>query len=400
MASSTSPTYLDEPLVPPPPGEHSDIAHPPSRAPDLYIAASICLPLIVIFAALRFYAKMIIKKKKTWDDFTCILGLRSQLYQYISRRYLHSQLLDWRTGSIAYVKSAVSGGTFGLHQWDITDRDFSKEQLLLLLITELIYGPCLWFVKLSLFVLYLEIFGLLRWLRYSVYFGIITTGLFYFATMMVFAITCSPKNGYGQTAYLMGLRSPACSRTRPLIEITGAFSVVSDLYLVILPLPAVWSMQLPLRKKIGVSAMFLTGSVACIASILGLYYRVIEINTDDNTWAVLPTWINSDVEMTAGILVCCMPSTAVVLGHSKERFSYLLAKSRRGFSGFITSFSMSHQEKSDSTSNLRPPYDGSRAQDKVQEQYELQKPRSGPEDVWMRDSGGAEHNSCRFCWGR
>ena len=46
-----------------------------------------------------------------------------------------------------------------------------------------------------------------------------------------------------------------------MVVIFGAASVVSDLYLVILPLPAVWSLQLPFRKKIGVSAMFLTGSV-------------------------------------------------------------------------------------------------------------------------------------------
>ena len=68
MASSISLSYLDEPLESPPPGEHSDFVHPPSRARELYTAAGVCIPLIFIFAALRFYAKMVIKKKKTWDD--------------------------------------------------------------------------------------------------------------------------------------------------------------------------------------------------------------------------------------------------------------------------------------------------------------------------------------------
>ena len=41
----------------------------------------------------------------------------------------------------------------------------------------------------------------------------------------------------------------------------GVVSVLSDLYLIILPLPAVWNLQLPLRRKLAVSAMFFTGTV-------------------------------------------------------------------------------------------------------------------------------------------
>ena len=119
----------------------------------------------------------------------------------------------------------------------------------------------MWFIKLSLFVLYLEIFGRLRWLRYSALIGMIITGLFYFASAIIYAVPCSPRNGHNQTAYLQAIVSPQCLTTRPMMVVIGAASVVSDLYLVILPLPAVWSLQLPFRKKIGVSAMFLTGSM-------------------------------------------------------------------------------------------------------------------------------------------
>ena len=81
MASSISPSYLDEPLSPPPAGEHSDFVHPPSRAPEFYIAATICVPLMLIFAVLRFYAKMVIKKKKTWDD--------CESHSYHPSNYMH-----------------------------------------------------------------------------------------------------------------------------------------------------------------------------------------------------------------------------------------------------------------------------------------------------------------------
>ena len=85
--------------------------------------------------------------------------------------------------------------------------------------------------------------------------------------------------------------------------------------------------------------------------------------------------------MTAGILVCCMPSTAIVLGHLKEPVSSFLAKSRKGLSSFFTFFSISHHQNLESTSHLRPHYDDLHAQDKGQKRYEMQKPCLGPEDV-------------------
>ena len=88
------------------------------------------------------------------------------------------------------------------------------------------------------------------------------------------------------------------------------------------------------------------------------------------------------VEMTAGVLICCMPTTAVVLDHFGGPVSSFLAKSRQCFSSFFASGSISHHEKLDSTSNLRPPYGDSSPQDKGHAQYEMQSPLSGPEDAW------------------
>ena len=41
--------------------------------------------------------------------------------------------------------------------------------------------------------------------------------------------------------------------------IQGIFNVVSDFYLLILPIPVVWQLQMPSKRKIGVCAIFMTG---------------------------------------------------------------------------------------------------------------------------------------------
>ena len=88
----------------------------------------------------------------------------------------------------------------------------------------------------------------------------ITTGLFYNASMIAYLVVCAPTDGQSQFAYISALASPRCTQTRrPLAVIQGAVNVISDLYLIILPLPAVWSLQISFRRKISISAIFLTG---------------------------------------------------------------------------------------------------------------------------------------------
>ena len=69
--------------------------------------------------------------------------------------------------------------------------------------------------------------------------------------------------------------------------------------------------------------------------MIGLVYRIDLIRTTDNTWVVIPLWLttsvllsvpkltltakaqSSVVQMTAGLLVCCMPSSAILFKRVK-----------------------------------------------------------------------------------
>ncbi|KAL9593534.1 MAG: hypothetical protein Q9219_007507 [cf. Caloplaca sp. 3 TL-2023] len=124
---------------------------------------------------------------------------------------------------------------------------------------EMIYGPCIWFIKLSLFLLLLEGFGTLRWLRYLVHGGILATGIFHFSITIAIGALCAPKHGNSKLDYLAASNDPKCARNDYLNTWTGIFNIISDFYLLLIPLPAVWTLHLPAKKKVGVSAMFLTG---------------------------------------------------------------------------------------------------------------------------------------------
>lgn len=119
-----------------------------------------------------------------------------------------------------------------------------------------IYGPVIFFVKLALFFLFLHLFGRLRWMRYLVWFGITITGCFYISGIAVVFGLCAPRDG--KTWLEMSL-TPQCRNLEGYGIAQGTMNLVSDFYLLIIPIPAVLSLQLPQKKKLGVIAIFMTG---------------------------------------------------------------------------------------------------------------------------------------------
>lgn len=66
--------------------------------------------------------------------------------------------------------------------------------------------------------------------------------------------------------------------------IQGTLTLVLDLYMFILPFPLLWNLTLSLNKKLQVTAVFFTGLLGIISSIVALYYRVVLFRSSDSTW--------------------------------------------------------------------------------------------------------------------
>lgn len=120
------------------------------------------------------------------------------------------------------------------------------------------YGIIMLFAKLSLFLLLLRLFGKLRWMRILVYIGIVFNTLYSVACFIAFWVMCAPPYGESWTLYL---DSPKCIQTIQLGYTQSSLNIVCDFYLLLIPIPAVMGLQLPLKKKIGIILVFMTGLV-------------------------------------------------------------------------------------------------------------------------------------------
>ena len=110
--------------------------------------------------------------------------------------------------------------------------------------------------KLTLFLLYLLLFRPLRWLRISVYIGATLNVVFYIVDVILVVALQVP--GPGESFQEHTLKSQGL-QVQNAILYTTAVGVAFDIFLLVLPIRAAATLQLPRRQKVGVVIIFLTG---------------------------------------------------------------------------------------------------------------------------------------------
>lgn len=155
-----------------------------------------------------------------------------------------------------------------LPEWthlELVSNEASNQKMIIVI--DLLYGPIAFCAKLSLFLLYYRLFARHQWIRYLVYLGIGSTAAMYTAGMILYGYLCFLRRG--QSWIEAGLSLRCHKRFIMIAYVRGPFNVLSDLYVLLLPLPAVWQLHLPLRKRLGIAGIFLTGSL-WVANLMSL----------------------------------------------------------------------------------------------------------------------------------
>ena len=115
----------------------------------------------------------------------------------------------------------------------------------------------MFFIKASVLLLYRRVFSPDRRMRFFVYMGIgyllITNG----TSTILFGALCAPRNG---ETYLIRYLSPQCVENVGNLTIANAAcNLMADLYLLVLPVPIIWKLQLSANKKYALMGLFTTG---------------------------------------------------------------------------------------------------------------------------------------------
>lgn len=111
-----------------------------------------------------------------------------------------------------------------------------------------LWGPTMFFTKLSLLLLYYRLFAPDRTAKYLAFFGIFYCFILYTSYLLLTFLLCQSQ-----------IVSTCKHQWNLFLLITSGLNVLGDFYLLLVPLVAVAKLRIPFRQKLGVCAVFFTG---------------------------------------------------------------------------------------------------------------------------------------------
>ncbi|TRX92989.1 hypothetical protein FHL15_006127 [Xylaria flabelliformis] len=94
--------------------------------------------------------------------------------------------------------------------------------------------------------------------------------------------------------------------------LAGITNIVIDAFIVALPLPKLYGLQIPLAKRIAIGAMFGLGALICVLSLLRIL-SILSWNLADSTYTGTGIAVYSILEPTLGVVNACLPTTRPAL---------------------------------------------------------------------------------------
>jgi hypothetical protein len=116
-------------------------------------------------------------------------------------------------------------------------------------------GMMFFFSKMSVFLLYMSIFSIDQPMKIATYGGMAFTTALNWIAIPLESYYSAPHVGYTWESLLV-TQQPNHNITYGIVH--GALSVVLDVYIFILPLPIIFSLQMSTRKRLQVFGVFLT----------------------------------------------------------------------------------------------------------------------------------------------
>lgn len=127
--------------------------------------------------------------------------------------------------------------------------------LKLLFIQAMFYAATTYFAKSSILLLYLQFFSVDRKTRIAIWIGLISVGVLYWAAFPIEAPFMTPRNGETWQELALSGR-PDKMYYWGIVQ--GPLSVIIDIYIFVVPIPVLLTLNLSSRRRTGLLLVFAT----------------------------------------------------------------------------------------------------------------------------------------------
>ncbi|ORY09604.1 hypothetical protein BCR34DRAFT_368527 [Clohesyomyces aquaticus] len=259
---------------------------PESIAYRVIIVAAVGPAITIPICLLRFYTKRSILRLVTIDDYLII----------------PATLLAFGFSILIFYQTTNG---LGKHVWAVPADRFSRLMKIGVIAGPLFYNLSTLFTKVSLCAFYLRL-SPSKSFTYAVYAVALVSILHNLIAALGIVINCNPIAKYWDYSITTG----SCVNLNAFFLSVACINAATDLALLFLPIRIIWGLHLPMRRKISVAILLLTGSFVCVVSLIRVSMVVEGMNTTtmDATWGMVANFIWILIEMWLGIICACLPS--------------------------------------------------------------------------------------------
>jgi hypothetical protein len=268
----------------PPAGYVSDFDNPQRQyVTAMYVISVIFTIITLFFVFQRYYVQLTVSKGLQIEDGTLFIG--------------------WALGIVmtGLILRTCVMGWMGTHAWEMPIEEFAKFMRAFYPMP-IVYPLCILFAKLTLLLVYLRL-NPARWFKWSIYFTtffVVGSGI---SLSLATAFPCQPV----AAAYDIFITEFECIDRPALYKATAITGLISDIFLVIIPIPMVMALKMPRKQKFGLMAMFSVGIVTVFTSAMRLVIVIQQLSSADVAWGAGPTafW----VIIEANLMIICASLT-------------------------------------------------------------------------------------------
>ncbi|KAI0838316.1 hypothetical protein F5Y06DRAFT_55791 [Hypoxylon sp. FL0890] len=305
---------LNMPAMEPPPGAVQNLDNPPNHNGAVIAVYTVSIAIATIFVVLRLYAKFVLLKSPRIEDYLLIptFGV------YIAHCVFWLQMIH-TTGQFVHMWDFRIGGLAPFYRNGFYGT--------------ILYEAVMLAIKPLILLEWIHIFasaGPRNYFIWTCYAVMAVNVLMYIISILIDSVSCTPR------AYWWDQTIPGghCTNTKDLPTVTGTLNAVIDLFILLLPQGIIWRLQLTTRKKIGVSVVFLVGSISVMSAIARTAISFLYADSDDVTYNFSLAGIFCLIEMTAAIIVFAAPTIPKPMVHLAAKagssFDRLVRSSRGG----------------------------------------------------------------------
>ncbi|KAL4863674.1 hypothetical protein BDV12DRAFT_177230 [Aspergillus spectabilis] len=248
------------------------------------------MAIATVFVGLRFWARTAHSSAAlAYDDWSLLIALA----------------FAYGTGICC-----ILGGEYGIgrHIWVVEPNDVLMSMKIIFAYV-ILYATTVPMVKVSVLLLYRRIFRL-TWTLYLCAF--LSVG-YTISVSTAISLACVPTS-YFWTQWVDPLNGGYCRINLYQFYLwNGVANLFTDVIILCLPIPIVWSLQMPKAQKWAISGIFLLGGFVCVATIIRIYTITKMKSSVDITWVIGDAMIWSNVEPCIGIVSACLPTLRPLL---------------------------------------------------------------------------------------